>query len=127
MTQWGDTTTGTTADNTTGNTGADAAGTAAGTDPAGPGAAHPVAAGVYVPDGRAGPGVYREVELAVVAVRAAGLVLPEVTVLDERGGQLFGELFEGGSLVCDPAGGGGPVAGAGAARSARAFGVVNTG
>jgi hypothetical protein len=80
------------------------------------------AAGVYVPDGRGGPGVYREVELEVVAVRAAGLVLPEVTVVDERGG----ELFDGGSLVCDPGGGGGPLAGAVAARSARAFGVVNT-
>ncbi|WP_433293467.1 hypothetical protein ACQPZQ_07670 [Pseudonocardia sp. CA-142604] len=82
-----------------------------------------VAAGVYLPDGCGGPGVYREVGLEVVAVRAAGLVLPEVTVLDERGG----ELFTGGSLVCDPAGGGGPLAGAGAARSARAFGVVHTG
>lgn len=82
-----------------------------------------VPAGVYVPDGRGGPGVYREVELPVVAVRAAGLVLPEVTVVDERGG----ELFTDGSLVCDPAGGGGPLAGAAAVRSARAFGVVNTG
>jgi len=58
----------------------------------------------------------------VVAVRAAGLVLPEVTVVDERGG----DVFEGASLVCDPAGGGGPLGGASAARSARAFGVVNT-
>jgi hypothetical protein len=82
-----------------------------------------VAAGVYLPDGCGGPGVYREVELAVVAVRAAGLVLPEVTVVDERGG----EVFAAGSLVCDPAGGGGRLVGASAARSARAFGVVNTG
>jgi hypothetical protein len=43
-----------------------------------------VAAGVYLPDGRGGPGVYREVELPVVAVRAAGLVLPEVTVANPR-------------------------------------------
>jgi hypothetical protein len=99
--------------------------------PAQPGPAHPgpvglgpvVAAGVYLPDGRGGPGVYREVGLEVVAVRAAGLVLPEVSVIDERGG----ELFTDGSLVCDPAGGGGPLAGAAAQRSARAFGVVHTG
>jgi hypothetical protein len=80
-------------------------------------------AGVYLPDGRGGPGRYSEVELDVAAAGPAELVLPEATIRDERRGDL---LTESGSLVFDPAGGGGPLAGAEAARSARAFGVVNT-
>jgi hypothetical protein len=81
-------------------------------------------AGVYLPDGPGGPGRYSEVELEVVAVGPAELVLPEATIRDERGGDL---LTGSGSLVFDPARGGGELAGTGRARQARAFGVMNTG
>jgi hypothetical protein len=78
-------------------------------------------AAVYVPDGRPGPGRLSEVDLDVLGLGPAELVVPEVTVRDERGG----ELFDGAALVFDPAAGGGPLAGQGADRQARAFGVVN--
>jgi hypothetical protein len=79
------------------------------------------AAAVYLPDRRWGPGRLSEVELEVVERGPAELVLPEATVRDERGG----ELFDDGNLVLDPATGGGPLAGAARQRQARAFGVVN--
>ncbi|GAA1312627.1 hypothetical protein [Pseudonocardia xinjiangensis] len=79
---------------------------------------------VYLPDPpgwSTGPGRLGEVELDVLEVGPAHVVLPEVTVRDERGGA----LFTGEGLVFDPSAGGGPVAGAAADRAARAFGVVN--
>lgn len=79
---------------------------------------------VYLPDGdgHPGPGRLGEASLDVVAVGPAVVVLPEATIRDERGG----ELFEGVSLGFDPAAGGGPLADPAADRQARAFGVVNT-
>ncbi|GAA3064229.1 hypothetical protein GCM10010464_30780 [Pseudonocardia yunnanensis] len=85
-------------------------------------------AAVYLPDrfggseGRDGPGRLAEIEFDVLEAESAQLVLPEVTVRDERGGA----LFTGGGLVFDPSAGGGPWAGATSDRAARAFGVVNT-
>ncbi|GAA1172947.1 hypothetical protein [Pseudonocardia alaniniphila] len=85
-------------------------------------------AAVYLPDGfdgsdgRDGPGRLEEIEFDVIEAESAQVVLPEVTVRDERGGT----LFTGGGLVFDPSAGGGPWAGATADRAARAFGVVNT-
>lgn len=76
---------------------------------------------VYLPDGEAGPGRLDEIELDPVEIRAAEIVLPEATVRDERGG----DLFDGDALVFEPAGGGGPLAEAAVDRQARAFGVVN--
>jgi hypothetical protein len=78
-------------------------------------------AAVHLSDGRPGPGRLSEVDLDVLGMGPAELVLAEVTVRDERGGQ----LFDGAALVFDPAAGGGPLAGQVADRQARAFGVVN--
>jgi hypothetical protein len=76
---------------------------------------------VYLPDRHGRPGQLAMVDLDVVEMGPAELVLPEATVRDERGGQLFG----GSPLVFDPAAGGGPAAGPAAEVQARAFGVVN--
>jgi hypothetical protein len=43
-------------------------------------------AAVYLPHGQRGPGRHGEVDLDVLEVRSAELVLPEVTIRDERGG-----------------------------------------
>ncbi|MFE2595871.1 hypothetical protein ACFXCZ_05095 [Streptomyces sp. NPDC059396] len=77
---------------------------------------------VYVPDGRTRPGQLREAALDVLDLRPAEVVLPEATVRDERGGR----LFDGSTLMFDPAAGGGPLADDAADRQARAFGVTNT-
>ncbi|MFD7897024.1 hypothetical protein [Streptomyces sp. NPDC059743] len=77
---------------------------------------------VYIPDGRPRPGELREAALDVLELRPAEVVLPEATVRDERGGR----LFDGSTLMFDPAAGGGPLADAAAERQARAFGVTNT-
>jgi hypothetical protein len=83
-------------------------------------------AAVYLPDRRWGPGRLSEVELEVVERGPAELVLPEATVRDERGGELFEQTgLDQAGLVFDPAAGGGPLAGAVLERQARAFGVVN--
>jgi len=85
-------------------------------------------AAVYLPDRCGGseergvPGRLGQIELDVLEVESAQVVLPEVTVRDERGGA----LFTGGGLVFDPSAGGGPWAGVAADRAARAFGVVTT-
>jgi hypothetical protein len=78
-------------------------------------------AAVYLPEGRRGPGQHGEIDLDVLEVRSAELVLPEATIRDERGV----ELFDNGSLVFDHAWGGGPLAEPALDRQARAFGVVN--
>jgi hypothetical protein len=80
---------------------------------------------VYLPDGRPGPGRLGEADLDVWRRGPAELVLPEATVADERGGQLFADT-SGGALVFDPAAGGGPLAESGKDLQARAFGVTNT-
>ncbi|MCQ4079570.1 hypothetical protein NGB36_02870 [Streptomyces sp. RB6PN25] len=77
---------------------------------------------VYLPDGRAGPGRLAEAALDVIEVNPAELVLPEVTVRDERSGY----LLDGAAMTFDPAAGGGPLADPAAERQARAFGVANT-
>jgi hypothetical protein len=77
----------------------------------------------YLPDGRTGPGRLAEVELEATVTGPAELALPQLTVRDERGGEL---LDPTGTLVYDPAAGGGPLAGATADRQARAFGITNT-
>ncbi|MEU6657307.1 hypothetical protein ABZ904_50690 [Streptomyces sp. NPDC046900] len=77
---------------------------------------------VYLPDGNPGPGRIGDVDIEVVRCGPAELVLPEASVQDVRGGQLFNNR----ALAFDPAGGGGPLAGAEADRQARAFGLVNT-
>lgn len=79
---------------------------------------------VYLPDraGPGGPGLLGKAALDVLEVGPAAVVLPEATISDDRGG----ELFDGTSLVFDPALGGGPFATAADDRQARAFGVVNT-
>ena len=76
---------------------------------------------IWHPDGSAGPGCLREVDLPVLEVQESGLVLPNLRVLDVRGGV----LFEGPELCFEHACGGGPLASREAARQARAFGVVN--
>ncbi|MCQ4040675.1 hypothetical protein ACFOSC_22215 [Streptantibioticus rubrisoli] len=78
-------------------------------------------AAVYLPDGGIGPGRLAEVELAAEVAGPAELALPEVTVRDERGG----ELLHRPDLVYEPAAGGGPLAGVEAERQARAFGLAN--
>ncbi|WP_433555362.1 hypothetical protein ACQPWY_22750 [Pseudonocardia xinjiangensis] len=78
-------------------------------------------AAVHLPDGGRGPGRHTVVDLDVLELRAAELVLPEATIRDERGGDLFGD----GSLVFDHAQGGGPLVSPEMDRQARAFGVVN--
>ncbi|MEU1627638.1 hypothetical protein ABZ746_20365 [Streptomyces sp. NPDC020096] len=75
----------------------------------------------YLPDGGTGPGRLAEVELDATVAGPAELALPEVTVRDERGG----ELLHGPDLVYEPAAGGGPLATAEAERQARAFGLTN--
>ncbi len=77
---------------------------------------------VYRPDGKSGPGRLVETQLDVLEVAPAGLTLAEVTVRDESGQA----LFQGDDLRFDPAAGGGPLAGPGAQRQARAFAVVNS-
>jgi hypothetical protein len=84
-------------------------------------------AAVYLPERISGseervePGRLEEIELDVIEVESTQVVLPEVTVRDERGAA----LFTGGDLVFDPSAGGGPWASAAADKAARAFGVVN--
>ncbi len=75
---------------------------------------------VYRPDGP-GPGRLSEVRLDVGVTGPAEMSCAEVTVRDERGGDLLG----GPDLVFDPAAGGGPLATAQAERQARAFGIGN--
>jgi hypothetical protein len=83
-------------------------------------------AAVCLPDRRWGPGRLSEVEPEEVERGPAELVLPEATVRDERGGELFEQTgLDQAGLVFDPAAGGGPLAGAALKRQARAFGVVN--
>ncbi|SDM36631.1 hypothetical protein [Allokutzneria albata] len=76
----------------------------------------------YLPDARLGPGRLDEVVLEAAVTGPAELTLPEVTVRDERGG----ELLCGSDLVFAPMAGGGPLTDAEADRQARAFGIVNT-
>ncbi|GAA4531497.1 hypothetical protein [Amycolatopsis samaneae] len=76
---------------------------------------------VYRPDGHSGPGRLGEAELDATVTGHAELACAEVTVRDERGG----ELLCGNDFVFDPAAGGGPLATARADRQARAFGLGN--
>jgi hypothetical protein len=76
----------------------------------------------YLPDGRPGPGRPVEVELEATVTGSAELVLAELTVRDERGG----ELLTGPDLVFEPSAGGGPLAADVADRQARGFGITNT-
>jgi hypothetical protein len=75
---------------------------------------------VYVTDGNLGPGRLTQADLDVVAAGPTELVLPEVTVRDERGGYLMGD-----DLCFDPCYGGGPLCHEALDRQARAFGIVN--
>ena len=73
------------------------------------------------PDGSAGPGSIREVDLPVLEVRERGLVLEGLQVEDVRPESLFVQH----DLCFDHSFGGGPLASPAAERQARAFGVVN--
>lgn len=81
-------------------------------------------AAAYLPvdDGRSSPGRLSEVSLDIVDLGPNTITLPEATIRDERGDA----LLDGGTLVFDPAAGGGPLVTAAADRQARAFGLVNT-
>lgn len=71
-----------------------------------------------------GPGQLASVPLDVVSRGPAELVLPEVTVRDERGMRLL-DAGGSGDLIVDPAAGGGPLGSAAADRGARLFGITN--
>jgi hypothetical protein len=77
-------------------------------------------ASVYVMDDNPGPGRLTHADLDVLAAGPAELVLPEVTVRDERGGPLIED-----DLHFDPSCGGGPLCNEATDRQARAFGIVN--
>jgi hypothetical protein len=82
-----------------------------------------IPAAAYHPDGSRGPGTLREVELDVAEIRDSALVMPELVVIDVRGGAGLDRC--GGDLRFEPAGGGGPLAAPGDRREAMAFGIVN--
>jgi hypothetical protein len=82
-----------------------------------------IPAAAYHPDGSRGPGTLREVELDVADILDSALVMPELVVIDVRGGA--GLDRRGGDLRFDPAGGGGPLASPRDRREALAFGIVN--
>jgi hypothetical protein len=78
----------------------------------------------YLPARPPGPGRLAEVPLDVVSRGKAELVLPEVTVRDERPVQLL-DPADHGDVLADPANGGGPLGGTDRDWSARVFGLTN--
>lgn len=78
----------------------------------------------YVWDKPYGPGRVAELTLQVLEVGPRELVLPQVTVRDERPGRVF-DSHAAVDLRVDPANGGGPLVSSAAQQRARAFGMVN--